>query len=222
MKTYAICTPSFEPLLEIFEKTAPEDLELNVLRVDAPPEAGFRSDVWYQCVIEKARIFRDSIAQHQGEVIALLDLDIQFFAPCESTFLAGLGDSDIAFQAETAASASGKTDLNSGVVVVRCNERTLALYSQVCQLDLPRLHLGDQSALIDIIDRQTIPGLRHSILPYTVWAWSHTLFNVGPAKDMVLHHANCTTNPETTIADKLRQMDIVRLMHAWLQYGIVR
>jgi hypothetical protein len=39
---------------------------------------------------------------------------------------------------------------------------------------------------------------------------------------MVLHHANCTTNPETTLADKLHQMDVVRLQHAWLQYGIIR
>jgi nucleotide-diphospho-sugar transferase len=222
MKTYAICTPSFEPLLEIFEKTAPADLDLNVLRIDAPPEKGFRSDVWYQCLIEKARIFRDVIADHQGETLALLDIDIQFFAPCESTFLAGLADNDIAFQAETAGNQPEKTDLNSGVVVVHCNERTLALYGQVCQLDLPRLHLGDQSALIDLINRKVIPGLRYSILPYTVWAWSHTLFNVGPTRDMVLHHANCTTNPETTIVDKLRQMDVIRLQHAWLQYEIIR
>ena len=159
---------------------------------------------------------------HQGETIALLDIDIQFFAPCESTFLAGLADNDIAFQAETAGNKPEKTDLNSGVAVVRCNERTLALYSQVCQLDLPSLNLGDQSALIDIINRKIIPGLRHSILPYTVWAWSHTLFNVGPTRDMVLHHANCTTNPEATVADKLRQMDVVRMTYAWLQHGIVR
>jgi hypothetical protein len=125
MKTYAICTPSFEPLLEIFEKTAPADLDLNVLRIDSPPEKGFRSDVWYKCLIEKANIFKDLIANHQGETIALLDIDIQFFAPCESTFLAGLADNDIAFQAETAGNELGKTDLNSGVVVVRCNERTL-------------------------------------------------------------------------------------------------
>jgi hypothetical protein len=222
MKTYALCTPSFEPLLEIFEKTAPADLDLNVLRIDAPPEKGFQSAVWYECLKEKAQIFRDLIADHQGEIIALLDIDIQFFAPCESTFLAGLADNDIAFQAETAGNKPEKTDLNSGVAVVRCNERTLALYSQVCQLDLPSLNLGDQSALIDMINHKIVPGLRHSILPYTVWAWSHTLFNVGPTRDMVLHHANCTTNPETTVADKLRQMDVVRLTYAWLQHGIVR
>lgn len=108
MKTYAICTPSFEPLLEIFEKTAPADLDSNVLRIDAPPEKGFRSDVWYKCLIEKASIFRDLIADHQGETLALLDIDIQFFAPCESTFLAGLADNDIAFQAETAGNTPEK------------------------------------------------------------------------------------------------------------------
>lgn len=220
MKTYAICTPSFEPLLEIFEKTAPADLDLNVIRFNAPHEKGFQSDVWYQCLIQKAHRFKDLIASHQGETIALLDIDIQFFGPCESTFLAGLGDNDIAFQAETAGDKP-EADLNSGVAVVRCNERTLALYKQVCELDLVSLK-GDQSALVDLINRKTVPGLRYSILPYTVWAWSHTFFNVGPTRQMVLHHANCTTNPETTLADKLYQMDVVRLQHAWLQYGIIR
>jgi hypothetical protein len=161
------------------------------------------------------------IASHQGETIALLDIDIQFFAPCQSTFLAGLGDSDIAFQAESAGDAQEKADLNSGVAVVRCNERTLALYKQVCESDLASSK-GDQSALVELINRKAVPGLRHSILPYTVWAWSHTFFNVGPTRQMVLHHANCTTNPETTLADKLYQMDVVRLQHAWLQCGIIR
>lgn len=222
MKTYAICTPSFELLLEIFEKTAPADLDLNVIRIDAPPEKGFQSDLWYQCLIQKAHIFKDLIGNHQGEAIALLDVDIQFFGPCESTFLAALADNDIAFQAESAKSKLEKTDFNSGVAIVHCNERTDALYSQVCQLDLRSLKLGDQSALVDLINRNIVPGLRHSILPHTVWAWSHTLFNVWPTREMVLHHANCTTNPETTIADKLHQMDVVRLQHAWLQYGITR
>lgn len=221
MKTYAICTPSFEPLLEIFEKTAPADLDLNVIRVDAPPEKGFQSDVWYQCLFHKVHTFKDLVASHQGETIALLDIDIQFFGPCESTFLAGLADSDIAFQAETAGNKPEKADFNSGVAVVRCNERTLALYEHACELDLISLQ-GDQQALADLINRKIVPGLRYSILPYTVWAWSHTFFNVGPTKEMVLHHANCTTNPETTLADKLRQMDVIRLTYAWLQYGIVR
>ena len=222
VKTYAICTPSFEPLREIFEKTAPADLDLTVIDVDAPPEKGFQSDVWYDCVIQKAQIFRDLIGNHQGETIALLDIDIQFFGPCESTFLAGLADNDIAFQAETAPDNSEKTDLNAGVVIVRCNDRTHALYTQVCQADLRSLSVGEQTALIDAINRKIVPGLRYSILPYTVWAWSHTFFNVGPTKDMVLHHANCTTNPESTVADKLYQMDVVRLQHAWLQHGIIR
>lgn len=221
MKTYAICTPSFEPLLEIFEKTAPADLELNIIRIDAPPEKGFQSDVWYQCLNQKVHRFKDLIASHQGETIALLDIDIQFFGPCESTFLAALGDNDIAFQAETAGDKPEKADFNSGVAVVRCNKRTLALYKHACELDLISLQ-GDQQALADLINRKTVTGLRYSILPYTVWAWSHTFFNVGPTRQMVLHHANCTTNPETTLADKLYQMDIVRLQHAWLQYDIVR
>ena len=221
MKTYAISTPSFEPLREIFEKTAPPDLELNVIRTDAPPEKGFQSDVWYQCLYRKVHTFKDLIASHQGETIALLDIEILFFGPCESTFLAALTDSDIAFQAETAGNDPEKADFNSGVAVVRCNERTLALYKYACELDLISLQ-GDQQALADVINRKTVPGLRYSILPYTVWAWSHTFFNVGPTKDMVLHHANCTTNPETTLADKLYQMDVVRLQHAWLQHGIIR
>jgi hypothetical protein len=221
VKTYAICTPSFEPLLEIFEKTAPADLELNVIRIDAQPEKGFQSDVWYQCLFQKVHTFKDLIASHQGETIAFLDIDIQFFAPCESTFLAALADNDVAFQAETAGNNPEKADFNSGVAVVRCNERTLALYKHACELDLISLQ-GDQQALADLINRKIVPGLRYSILPYTVWAWSHTFFNVGPTKDMVLHHANCTTNPETTLADKLYQMDVVRLKHAWLQHGIIR
>lgn len=221
MKTYAISTPSFEPLREIFEKTAPADLDLNIIRIDAPPEQGFQSDVWYQCLLRKVHTFKDLIASHQGETIALLDIDIQFFGPCESTFLAALADSDVAFQAETAANNPEKADFNSGVAVVRCNERTLALYKHACELDLISLQ-GDQQALADLINRKIVAGLRYSILPYTVWAWSHTFFNVGPTKDMVLHHANCTTNPETTLADKLYQMDVVRLQHAWLQHGIIR
>lgn len=221
MKTYAICTPSFEPLLEIFEKTAPADLELNVIRIDAPPERGFQSDVWYECIIHKAETFKDLVASHQAETIALLDIDIQFFGACESTFLAALGDNDIAFQAETAGNDPEKADFNSGVAVVRCNERTLALYEQACELDLISLQ-GDQQALADLINRKIVPGLRYSILPCTVWAWSHTFFNVGPTKDMVLHHANCTTNPATTLADKLYQMDVVRLQYAWLQHDIIR
>lgn len=177
--------------------------------------------MWYQCLDQKVHRFKDLIASHQGETIALLDIDIQFFGPCESTFLAALGDNDIAFQAETAGDKSEKVDFNSGVAVVRCNERTLALYKHACELDLISLQ-GDQQALADLINRKIVPELRYSILPYTVWAWSHTFFNVGPTRQMVLHHANCTTNPETTLADKLYQMDVVRLQHAWLQYGIIR
>ena len=221
MKAYAISTPSFEPLREIFEKTAPADLDLSVIRIDAPPEQGFQSEVWYQCLFQKVHTFKDLVASHQGETIALLDIDIQFFGPCEATFLAGLADSDIGFQAETEGNNPEKADLNSGVAVVRCNERTLALYKHACEMDLISLQ-GDQQALADLINRRIVPGLRYSILPYTVWAWSHTFFNVGPTKDMVLHHANCTTNPETTLADKLYQMDVIRLKHAWLQHGIIR
>ena len=97
------------------------------------PKKGSKATFGIECVIQKARIFTDLIGSHQGEIIALLDIDIQFFGPCESTFLAGLADNDIAFQAESAPDNPEHTDLNSGVVIVRCNERTHALYRQVAK-----------------------------------------------------------------------------------------
>ena len=124
MKTYAISTPSFEPLHEIFEKTAPRP---GAQRdpIDARPKRFFKA-MCGTSAYPKVHRFRDLIASHQGEIIALLRLDIQFFGPCESTSFR-LGDNDMPFRLRLRGTSRKRSIRTQASPLCFANERTLAL-----------------------------------------------------------------------------------------------
>ena len=137
VKTYAICTPSFEPLREIFEKTAPADLDLNVIHLDAPPEKGFQSEVLVRVPHPKGPTLHGLDRESSG----------RNHCACSTSTFSSLPLANrpswlvspitiLRSKLRPPPDNPEHTDFNSGVVVVRCNERTLALYKHACESDL--------------------------------------------------------------------------------------
>ena len=214
MKIYSVYTDEMEEIKRIFLDSMQDDWEVNIEYFGKAGEGGdFQSQGWLGVQKRKLHFLIGKIEENLGDVIIWSDLDIQFFAECTPLIKQAIEEKDIVFQAEH---WPEKKEVNVGFSVIRCNERTLALYRMACQYDLDKLEVADQTAINEIISKNEIP-IKWDILPNQFWAMSHYMYNNSvPPPDVVLHHANCTS-PQTingkvvgSVELKLQQFQLVK------------
>lgn len=100
MRMLALCTPSHEVLRDRwFLPTLPAGFDAEVTEIDqACPTGEYKSAGWSETVIHKFELISEAMAAHPAEIMVFSDLDIRFFDLKPDHLLAGLGDSDMAFQ----------------------------------------------------------------------------------------------------------------------------
>lgn len=174
MKLYAIYTKEISEFRKIFEESIKDDFELNILEFDA--------DDFTNLMKKKIECIAESIEENMGDIIIWSDLDIQFFKPCKDILLQSMEEQDICFMDE------GGNDVNTGFMVIRCNEKTKKFFEMVLKLDFSQLSINEQSA-INMVLNYYKHDVKWDKLPKKIWAYSNGRI---PPEDIVLHHANCT------------------------------
>ena len=84
-----------------------------------------------------------SIQANMGGVIIWSDIDIVFLRKITRPVSHSLGFADICFVHEY----HGSDRINGGFMAIRCNERTLDLFTRVSNIDLGRFAFHDQDAI---------------------------------------------------------------------------
>jgi hypothetical protein len=220
MKIYSIYTDEMEEIKRIFLDSMQDDWEVNIEYFGKAGEGNgdFHTQGWIDIQKRKIAFIISKIEDNLDDVIIWSDLDIQFFAKCTPLIRQAIEGKDIVFQAEH---WPEKDEINSGFAVIRCNERTLALYRMVLQYDFNKMQVADQTAINNILTKNEL-GIKWDVLPNQFWAMSHYMYNrADPPPDVVLHHANCTS-PKTidgkaigSIELKLQQFELLKeFVHA--------
>lgn len=192
MKLYSIYTDEMEEIRQIFLNSMKDDWEVHIEYFGKAGKGNgdFHTQGWIDIQKRKLDFIISKIEANPGDVIIWSDIDIQFFAKCTPLIEQAIEGKDIVFQAEY---WPKKDEINSGFSVIRCNERSLALYRTVAQYDLDKLQVADQTAINNILKKNEI-GIKWDVLPSQFWAMSHYMYNsADPPLDVVLHHANCTS-----------------------------
>ena len=200
MKSYVLVTPQMDAMLDKhFLASCPDDLEITVIRKGMEGDYGWGTGTFVKAVSAKIDGVIDSIRLNQGDIVVWFDVDIQFFGRCSSKLLDCLGDSDLCFQSEFWP-PNGK--INAGVIVIRCNSKTLAFFEEVKAHDYSSLRYFDQTLIQSMLDEH-YASVRWGVLSVEFWAYSH---GGTPPDGMVLHHANV----EGVLGKKIEQLTAVR------------
>jgi hypothetical protein len=151
----------------------------------------------------KALFMKKVCKENLGNTIVFADADLQFFGPLKKTLIEELGDLDMACQQDDTWNVS--RSLCGGLMVCRCNENTLNLFTKMEQ----HFRIDDQITLNDQKDT-----CKHKVLPmekfFTVghvlgrrW-WKEVNFSIP--KHILVHHASWTLG----IENKIKLLEIVR------------
>ena len=208
VKLCAVYTEDIEELKNMFVDSIKDDWELNIKKLESIGDNTFNSYQFVMSVTEKLNFFLKNIEDNIGNIIICSDVDIIFYRKCNDVLLDLMKDKDILFQADHLYD----DHMNSGFVVIRCNEKTKKLYEDAIKLDLSKLEYHDQSALQIGIDTNTY-DLNWGLLPYYFCADTHyAIIDLIP-NDIMLHHANGTNynHPEiSTLNLKIERLNIVK------------
>ena len=169
--------------------------------------AGFRTDLWYHCVLSKIKHLVDVLSQPNvnNEYFIFSDCDIRFFSKNVDqwneleTFLLSSAN-DIFFMRE-----GDSPDVNTGFFIIKNNEHLpsmISFFTQIVQVmstcTKDEMYLGDQT-VINLLKHQ----LHYEYIPNDYVAFGTHIYNV----DRVLfHHAVCCY----TAQQKLVQMEQVK------------
>ncbi|MBM4309974.1 MAG: glycosyltransferase family 77 protein [Deltaproteobacteria bacterium] len=211
MKLFSICTAPAAVLKdEWFLKTLRDDWELHIVDLDDVPQGNgdYLSREWYYCIRKKFDILLDAIAANPDGIIIWADIDIQFFRPCAGIIRRCLQDRDIVFQRWN---RSG-SEINSGFMAIRCNDRSRAFFKAVSATDFSRRAFADQDAINDLLKAGS-PPIRWGVFPRTFY---HVY--LGPAPGRIALHHGCGAPPPgirdgrfiSSIEHKIDQMIMIR------------
>lgn len=181
VKLYSIYTDEMLDLKNTFLESVKDDWDLTLDRFEGGGHV--LDEGWYDILKDRTVYIVNKIKENMGQVIVWCDIDVQFFRPCIQFIEEAIKDKDIVFLDE-----GRNGHVNCGFVVIRCNEKTLALYEKVLQTDLKKHRLGDQG-IINWMLLHEPTDLNWGVLPKQFWARSQ---GGVPPKDAVMHHANNT------------------------------
>ena len=173
---YAVYTDEVKGLKDIFQASIKDDWDVELIILEKRAKVMAISKAPDGIIsLEKRNEFQiRTIKENWGRVIIWSDIDIQFHAKCSDLINIALSGKDVVYQAEH----WSKKEANVGFAAIRCNEKTLELYTSVLQYDLKSLPFSDQSAINDILSKNRI-GIEWDVLPNQFYAMSHYMFNNG-------------------------------------------
>ena len=213
LKIYALTTDSHNALLnDWFLKTMPVDCEPIVEHMQAAPTI-FREGHWHTIFVKKIDMVIKAVARNMGSVIAVSDVDIQFFRPIAVDLRERIRNYDIMWQNNACKRKWNVEELCGGFMVVKCSKKTLAFfeaaYNEIVSINHPSV--DDQVIYANMLGRY--PQLRFALLPDNYWLhsqmWSaNDKLNIP--KDIMIHHANWIVGVE----HKLAQLKLVRDLYS--------
>jgi len=165
---------------------------------------GFGTDSWYFAIERKINFFtQELIKLKDGEVVLLMDCDIQFFPNLYilDDLVRKMDKLDVCFMRE-----NHQNELNSGFMLVKKSTSIVNLFRAVCAElgKKERLPFGDQTVFNNIIIRQNLFKLRYVFIDTKNVIWGNN--NNFNKKSVLFHHAVCCS----TVDDKLWQLNNIR------------
>jgi hypothetical protein len=186
LKLYSIYTKEAVELKNIFLRSIQDDWEINICYLsDVDVDGNWGTKEFGKLMRKRIKYIIEIIEKNWSYIVIWSDIDIQFFRGCSSLMMKAIAKNDIVFQSECWPSK----EINAGFIVMRCNQKTLLFFKSVLLFNLEKLKYFDQSAMNQILSENSI-DIKWDILPPQFWAMSHRTL---PPKDIVLHHANCTS-----------------------------
>ncbi|SEM79563.1 Nucleotide-diphospho-sugar transferase [Mucilaginibacter gossypiicola] len=190
MKLFSIYTDELSEIKDVFSGSIRDDWDVHIKYMGRAGDGNgdFASKGFYYIQQRKIEFLIEKIKENWDDVIIYADIDIQFFDKCSGLIEHAIYGKDFAFQPEH---GSGN-EVNVGFSVIRCNEKTLAVYKLILQYDFEILPIADQSAMNDILQENKTDVI-WGLLPKQFWAMSHYMSELfAPPNDIVIHHANGT------------------------------
>jgi hypothetical protein len=155
-------------------------------------------------------------AERDNEFFILSDVDIQFFAPCDSVVRETMRGADMALQSEDGNRM--KPNANTGFICMRPSAEVQKFWSGVeLQLrdGIGKSEFTNEQATVNKMLRAA-SSFKWAMFPDTIWAFSN--FNLRPRQHefngILLHHANCTepVDGKSSLAQKIEQLDKISLL----------
>lgn len=185
MKLYCCFTPAHQVLFDdYFLPSVPDGFSVTPNRIAIEGAGDFLSPEFVQCIWQKVDLILETVVENFGGIIVWSDIDIQCFELSVADLASELGDSDVAFQRE----GRNTTDVNTGFIACRCNERTLAFFQKVKGALLQNPTTNEQHVVNELL-RAGEPGIAWTHLPFTYYARTH---GWPPPRRLALYHANGT------------------------------
>lgn len=210
MKLFCCFTPAHEILFtNYFAPSVSSEFSITSYRLEIAGAGDFLSSEFLQCIHQKIDLILDSIRQHQGDIIAWSDIDIQFFDLQPSGLEKIIGENDIVFQKE-----GPKVDeVNTGFFVCRCNQAVENFFLQVRDGLKSNLKANEQLVANQLLQKGS-RNLSWGFLPLKFYARSH---GWPPPRDMVIYHANYSSGANG-IQKKIDQFHDVAFLrrYGWL------
>lgn len=148
-------------------------------------------------------------------LIAVSDVDIQFFRPMAADLRERTRNYDIVFQNNACGRGYDVKELCAGFMVVNCSDKLRPFFEeahrQILKINDPRV--DDQVVYAWILKQ--FPELKIGLLPDNYWTyakkWDGSQLN--PPADIILHHANWVVGNETKIEQLRRVRTAVQALH---------
>lgn len=211
MKIYAVVTKSHEALLrDWFLKYMPSDCLPIISPLKSEP-VNFRSGHWHKIFIHKLKMILKAIGQNDGQIIAVSDVDIQFFRPFADEVRSLMDGYDMLFQS----SIPGGKDLGNlcaGFSVIRCTKMAADFVTEALKLVEERNDPSsdDQVAFQHLCSSPTKAKI--GLLPDTYWTCGKIWFQDMPLdlpENIALHHAAWVVGNEGKIIQLRKAREII-------------
>jgi hypothetical protein len=212
MHLFCCFTPAHRILYEeVFAPSLPRGFQVHPTLIEEPGKGDFLSPEFLRCIRQKLTLIRDSLENHQGQILIWSDVDIRFVNLTPQSLIADFHstNSDIAFQRES----PHLPDVNTGFFICRANPTVGALFHRVQALLAEKPAINEQMAMNQLLAGPNTPSTpTWSHLPRAYYARTH---GWPPPTALALYHANYTKGPNA-IGQKLAQF---RELETLLQGG---
>lgn len=187
MKIYCCYSEAHRLLFERhFAPTLPASFELKAYRLEVAGKGDFFATDFLECIRRKVVLIRNSIDANRGEAIVWADVDIRFYAdpvPDMRAQVENEPETVCWFQRES----KKIPDVNTGFVMIRCNEKARRFFEQVADELKVRIDCNEQTVINQLLQAGSFP--QWSYLSWKYYARTH---GWPPPHDLLLYHANYT------------------------------
>lgn len=210
LKTFVLVTKSHERMFnDWFLSSLPSDCRLVLNYLHAEPTS-FRQGEWHKIFAYKLRMIIDAI-EHEppSSIIAVSDVDIQFFQPFANDLRRRIEGQHIVWQNNLCGSQSDPKNLCGGFVGIRCCDISVEFFKEALRFleQCNNPGVDDQVACASILYK--FPQLKVALLPDLYWTSASIWFPgtpLSPPPNIIMHHANWVLG----IENKIEQLRVVR------------